>query len=152
LKLLPSGHPLRSRVLKNLQTTDRLLKLDRQLLAILEGERPPEDARDQLALADLCLRYKQRHVTAARFFAAAFTTEPTRADDLRLPHRYTAACSAALAGAGQGNDAANLPEQERVHWPRDRPRRRPARPPARTGTPVLATAVGRRGRPAPTVP
>jgi hypothetical protein len=45
------------------------------------------------------------------------------ADDLNAGHRYNAACSAALAATGQGEDAAKLIDQERtrlrqqaLHW------------------------------------
>jgi serine/threonine-protein kinase len=31
-------------------------------------------------------------------------------------HRFNAACAAALAGCGQGNDAATLDATERAHW------------------------------------
>ena len=36
------------------------------------------------------------------------------ADDLRFPNRYNAACAAALAGCGGGQDTANLDEMERA--------------------------------------
>jgi hypothetical protein len=37
-----------------------------------------------------------------------------RSNDLRAAHRYNAACAAALAAAGQGEDATKLDNQERV--------------------------------------
>jgi hypothetical protein len=36
------------------------------------------------------------------------------ADDLRLQHRYNAACAAARASSGQGKDANKLDEKERA--------------------------------------
>src|SRR5262249_45147269 len=52
---------------------------------------------------------------AARLYADAFAAEPKLADDLKFPHhRYNAACYAALAAAGKGEDAATLPEKERA--------------------------------------
>ena len=57
-------------------------------------------------------RLKRRHVAAARLYADAFTADPKLADDLKAGHRYNAACSAALAAAGQGTDADKLDDQE----------------------------------------
>ena len=38
------------------------------------------------------------------------------ADDLETSHRYQAACAAALAGCGRGDDAGQLDDKERVRW------------------------------------
>src|SRR5262249_31486845 len=40
--------------------------------------------------------------------------EPKSADDLQAAHRYNAACVAALAAAGQGEDAAQLDDKGRA--------------------------------------
>src|SRR5262249_17261062 len=40
--------------------------------------------------------------------------EPKLADDLGAAHHYNAACAAALAGCGRGEDAAGLDETERA--------------------------------------
>ena len=45
--------------------------------------------------------------------APAFAAEPKLADDPHQPHRYNAACAAALAAASQGEDAARLPDKLR---------------------------------------
>jgi hypothetical protein len=50
------------------------------------------------------------YAAAARFFDAA----PKPADDLKSGDRYNAACNAALAAAGQGEDAGKLDDQERT--------------------------------------
>jgi hypothetical protein len=55
-------------------------------------------------------------VTAARLFREAFDGTPALAADLGAGHRYTAACSAALAAAGQGQEGAGLDAQERARW------------------------------------
>src|SRR5262249_18879130 len=105
-----------------LQEAERLFKLDRKLPAILKREAQPADAREGLALAQLCLQYKRLYAAAARLYADAFAAEPGLADDLRVPHRYHAARGAALAhgaraaaraAAGKGEDAARLDAQER---------------------------------------
>ena len=52
-------------------------------------------------------------VTAARLYADALIADPKVADALKTSHRYNAACSAALAAAGQGSDVDKLNDQER---------------------------------------
>jgi serine/threonine-protein kinase len=59
----------------------------------------------------MCQQHKKRHVAAARLYADAFADEPRLASDLNQQHRYDAACSAALAAAGQGEDARPLPDK-----------------------------------------
>jgi tetratricopeptide (TPR) repeat protein len=92
---------------------ERLLELDRRLPAALRGE-GPVTADEQLAFANLCLRYKERYAAAARFFTGAFVEQPKFADDLGAYHRYNAACAALLASAGGGKDAGKLDEKERA--------------------------------------
>jgi len=69
------------------------------------------NATELLALAAMHQRYK-RHYAAARFFTDVFVLEPKRADDLEALHRYHAACAAALAAAGKGEDAGKLDDKE----------------------------------------
>jgi hypothetical protein len=96
-----------------LEEAERLLALDRKLPAILKGEAQPADAREGLALADLCGQYKRLYAAAARLAADAFAVEPKLADDLKAFHRYNAACYAALAAAGKGEDAAKFDDGDR---------------------------------------
>src|SRR5262249_51649093 len=42
--------------------------------------------------------------------------EPKLAEDTRAGHRYNAACAAALAGAGKGNDKPPLDEKDKAYW------------------------------------
>jgi len=51
---------------------------------------------------------------AARYYADAFAAHPKLADFLDVSNRYSAACAAALAGCGQGQDAAALDATERA--------------------------------------
>jgi serine/threonine-protein kinase len=80
--------------------------LEAKLPALLKGELQPSDNQERLRLASVC-QAKKLHLTAAGLCAAAFA-DPKLADDLKAGHRYTAACSAALAATGQGEDAAKL--------------------------------------------
>jgi tetratricopeptide (TPR) repeat protein len=94
---------------------ERLVELDGKLPAILSGQKQPADTAERLALARLCqLPCKQRYVAAQRFFSEAFAADQQLAEALNAHHRYNAACAAALAGCGQGKDAAGVSEKERA--------------------------------------
>jgi tetratricopeptide (TPR) repeat protein/tRNA A-37 threonylcarbamoyl transferase component Bud32 len=83
----------------------QLVECDALLPAVLGGAAEPTDADCALCFARVC-RYTKRHpAAAARLFAEVFKAKPAVADDLRAAYRYSAACSAALAGCGQGDDA-----------------------------------------------
>ena len=83
-----------------------------KLPAFQNGNYTPASNAERLALAGWC-QIKKLYHTATRLSAAAFAADPRLADDLRAGHRYNAACSAALAAAGQGEDAAGLGEKGR---------------------------------------
>jgi serine/threonine-protein kinase len=55
---------------------------------------------------------KKHYPDAVRFFREAFEEEPKLAGDMDAQHRYNAACAAALAGCGQGQDADKLDAKE----------------------------------------
>jgi serine/threonine protein kinase/Tfp pilus assembly protein PilF len=113
LELLPDKHPLRAFVSRQLQTCEGFVKLEARLPRLLTGEDKPASAGECLSVVTLCHR-KRMHAAAARFSADAFAAAPKLADDLEDAHRYNAACDAALAAAGQGEDAARLDEKERA--------------------------------------
>jgi tetratricopeptide (TPR) repeat protein len=85
------------------EESERHVALDARLPAILRGEAAARDAGDRIALADLCNR-KSLHVASARFYGEAFATDAALAETGKTPHRYNAACAAALAGSGKGKD------------------------------------------------
>jgi tetratricopeptide (TPR) repeat protein len=91
-----------------------LVELDAKLPAILGGQAQPAGASERIALAELCWRYKHLYALSARLYAEAFAADPDRADERRIRQRYAAACAAAQSAAGQGQDAATLPETERA--------------------------------------
>jgi serine/threonine-protein kinase len=115
LKFLPPGDPLRPRSTLRFRQCDRFLVLEKHLPAILRGEAQPTDAAEQLEYARLC-NYKQLHRASARFFAAAAAANSELAKDPATGNRYSAACSAALAGNGQGHDAGRLDAAEGSRW------------------------------------
>jgi hypothetical protein len=61
---------------------------------------------------------QKRYATGARYYNETFTAEPQFLADPAAPHRYRAACAAALAGCGQGRDTADLDEKTRAGFRR----------------------------------
>jgi tetratricopeptide (TPR) repeat protein len=92
---------------------ERLVELDGRLPTLLRGGAEPASPAERAEFASLCHQYKRLQVAATGAYAAAFAAEPKLAEDWRGQHRYSAACSAALGAAGQGEDAKNLPDKER---------------------------------------
>jgi tetratricopeptide (TPR) repeat protein len=91
-----------------------LVPLEGQLPKLLKGGAQPANAAQGMALAWHCQEHKKHYAAATRFYAEAFVAQPGLADDLKAQDRYNAACAAALAGCGQGQDAAKLDDQERA--------------------------------------
>jgi len=108
-QLLPD-HPT---ILRNLRLTEHWAGLDERLPAIVAGRERPANLQEQLEFARFLAIYKREYRAACDFYAAAFAADPNVAGDPRLPHRYNAARSAALAAAGKGDDAADLDDKER---------------------------------------
>jgi eukaryotic-like serine/threonine-protein kinase len=113
--LLPVGNHNREQARQWLQQCQRFAILDARLPSILRGTDKPANAAEQIDLARLC-NLKPLHVTAARFFADAFAMEPQLAEETRTGYRCDAACSAALAGSGRGDDRGELGDAERARW------------------------------------
>ncbi len=85
------------------------------LSAFLKGEYQPKDNSERLELFDSC-RFRKRYLSASRLYADALAADPKLADDALSSNRYNAACSAARAGCGQGEDAKDLDVKERTRW------------------------------------
>jgi hypothetical protein len=81
---------------------------------VLAGIGPVANARERADFAMLC-DDKRLFATAVRFYEQAFSDEPGLADELARQHRYTAACSAALASDGKAeeNEMHTLDDSER---------------------------------------
>jgi serine/threonine-protein kinase len=87
--------------------------LEAKLPALLKGEFQPGDNQERLTLAVVC-QARKLHRAATGLYAAAFAADPKLADDLQGQYRHKAACCAALAAAGQGEDATPLDGRERA--------------------------------------
>ena len=110
LDQLPSKDPMRKQLQQLMQRGQRLALLDARLPAVLRGTEKAGNTREQIEFAELCAS-KKRNPAAARLYAEAFINDPKLAADLDQQHRYNAACSAALAAAGQSEDARLLPDK-----------------------------------------
>jgi serine/threonine protein kinase/tetratricopeptide (TPR) repeat protein len=86
---------------------ERFADLDRKLPSFVSGKTAPASARERTELASVCSR-KKLNRAAVRFYEGAFSAQA----DLLTANRYNAACAAAMAGCGQGEDAAE-PDSER---------------------------------------
>jgi serine/threonine-protein kinase len=113
LELLPEGHYLRARTSQQLQECERLLKLEERLPRLLHGHDKAGSAQESLEIASICLA-RRLHAAATGFLAGAFAANPKLADSLKAGHRYNAACYAARAAAGQGEDAGKLDDKEKT--------------------------------------
>jgi tetratricopeptide (TPR) repeat protein/tRNA A-37 threonylcarbamoyl transferase component Bud32 len=100
-----------------IREVEPLAALERDLPAFLSGQRKPEGAVQNLQLAQFCAHPGKRlYAASTRFYAMAFAARATLADNLSASLRYNAACSAALAGCGQGADATKSDATERARF------------------------------------
>jgi tetratricopeptide (TPR) repeat protein len=108
--MLRKGHELGSRrpmwpypSARCLAEAERDLALADRLAAVLRGEDKPADNAERLAFARMA--HQRKHFAAAvRLWAEALASDPQLGGDRRAGYRYSAACTAALAGSGQGTD------------------------------------------------
>ncbi len=105
--------PKLARARTQLGQAERLAATRSKFAALQNGSYTPASNEERLDLAEWCQLKKLYH-TATGLYAAAFAADPKLADDLESDNRYDAACCAALAAAGQGEDAAKLDDKERT--------------------------------------
>jgi tetratricopeptide (TPR) repeat protein len=86
-----------------LAEAERLAALADRLPAVLKGTDKPADNAERLAFALMAYDAK-RHAAAARLWGEALAADPKLVDDRQAGHAYNAACAAALAAAGRGED------------------------------------------------
>jgi serine/threonine-protein kinase len=110
----PPSDPRRKSLTTLYQLAEQLQRVDDRLADILKGKSQPKNTAEQLALADLCQQYKKLYTAATRFYTAALAAKPPLPAPEQARHRYNAACSAALAAAGQGRDADKLDAREKT--------------------------------------
>jgi tetratricopeptide (TPR) repeat protein len=87
--------------------------LEEKLPDLVDGRIEPVDDAERHEYVRLCVA-KSLYRTMVELTSEDFTADPRLADDLGSWRRYNAACYAALAGAGRGDDAADLDDDERA--------------------------------------
>jgi tetratricopeptide (TPR) repeat protein len=97
-----------------LRAAQHLAELEGRFPGILEGKALPKDAGDCLDCALFCQLHRQLYAAAVRLYRQGFAAQPALAEDPQAGHRYNAACAAALAGCGRGNDANGIDDKERA--------------------------------------
>jgi eukaryotic-like serine/threonine-protein kinase len=113
--LAPKDSDLLREIVRTLAAAERQAALVSRLPAIVAGEARPRDAGEMVDLAQMC-SIKGLQGASARFWAEAFQANPKLADDVAGHWRYSAACAAALAGCGRGNDQPPLDDASRARW------------------------------------
>jgi serine/threonine-protein kinase len=84
-----------------------------KLPAFLAGTYQPAHQCERLAFVGAC-EFNGLTSAAARLCADAFAAEPSLANDPERARKYYAACMAASAGCGRGEDALKLSEEQRA--------------------------------------
>jgi hypothetical protein len=75
--------------------------------AFLRGEYKPANNAERLVFAEVAYIHGKMALST-QLYAEALESDPKLGDDRRIKHPYNAACSAALAAAGQGQDEPPL--------------------------------------------
>jgi serine/threonine-protein kinase len=122
LTSLRRGHALGSKIegwsypsAYEVRQCERLIELEPRLPAIRDGKAKPANAAEQIEFAWMC-SVKQFYASATRLYAGAFAAPGEEREKLKALNRFHAACCAAWAGCGRGEDAASLDEKERARW------------------------------------
>jgi tetratricopeptide (TPR) repeat protein len=92
----------------------RLAPVAAKMPEFLAGREVPADIAAQQALAEWCYKYRRRAALAARLYGSLFAKQPALAKDLESHNLYQAACAAALAGSGLGDEAGNLDDNAKT--------------------------------------
>jgi hypothetical protein len=94
---------------------ERLVDLEGRLPAVIGGEDKPKHAAEGIEFASFAYQIK-RFGPSARLYDESLRADPNLAEDMKAENRYNAACAAALAGAGKGDDKPPLDEKEKTRW------------------------------------
>ena len=143
--MAPKDSDLLRQIVHTLAATERQAALVSKLPAIVAAETGPRDAGEMVDLAQIC-SIKGLNGASARFWAEAFRANPKIADDVARHWRYSAACAAALAGCGRGNDQPPLDDASRAAMAPECPGMARSRPGGLVEDPGMRTAPGRDNR------
>jgi tetratricopeptide (TPR) repeat protein len=98
----------------NLANAEQAALLDAKLQRYLNDNFKPASGAESILLAQMSQEIKKLNAAAVRLYEQAFRLTPELSRDINLGHRYDAACAAALAGSGKGEDARKLDENARA--------------------------------------
>jgi tetratricopeptide (TPR) repeat protein len=104
----------RERAARMADYMSRLSEMAKRFPEILSGATQAANPNEGVLFAELA-HFQGAFALSARLSLDAFRRDPRLVVDSGIVHRYNAACSAALAGGGEG-DAANTPENVRARW------------------------------------
>jgi hypothetical protein len=90
-----------------------LAELEQRIPAMLRNEDRPTTQADRRRVAEICYRRKL-YVGSVKFYDELLKNDPVLTDRPVNPDRYNAACSAALAGCGQGKDKPSPSDHEKA--------------------------------------
>jgi serine/threonine-protein kinase len=109
LDRLPAGDRFRAGLEKQIEEHQRAAALEAKLPEFLKGTITPADAAERLVLAELCQGPSRRlYAAATRYYEEALAATP------KSVGRCHAACAAAQAGCGRGDDANKPDDKERT--------------------------------------
>jgi eukaryotic-like serine/threonine-protein kinase len=118
LTVLRRGHELGSKTpgwstpsARWISECERLVELDGRLPVVLAGNAEPAGDAERVEFVSLCVAYKHLPVAGARIAAATLAEHPGLTEDQRDLCLYDGACGSALAAAGRGEDARQLPDK-----------------------------------------
>jgi eukaryotic-like serine/threonine-protein kinase len=94
---------------------ESMVALESRLPAVLRGAEKPKDALEWMGFAEIAFITRQ-FGQSARLYAEAIGADPHVFEDVAKGRRYAAACAAALAGAGKGDDTPPPTEPEKSRW------------------------------------
>jgi serine/threonine protein kinase/tetratricopeptide (TPR) repeat protein len=94
---------------------ERLVRGATALERVAAGDALPPDAPTLFAMMDVAYR-RRLYARSAQCGVAAAAVDPSFATGYAFGKRYDAACAAALAGGGAGDDAATLDAAGRARW------------------------------------
>jgi tetratricopeptide (TPR) repeat protein/tRNA A-37 threonylcarbamoyl transferase component Bud32 len=92
-----------------------LRSVETRLPEVLRGEDKPRNAFERIVYAKLAYKAK-RFAPSARLYAESLRADPALAEDEKAGNRYNAACAAALAGGGKGEDKPPPDEPEKARY------------------------------------
>ncbi len=108
-----AANPENAAAKNQLTATSALTAIRDKIPGYLSGEYTPANNDERIAIARWS-RLQKQYRTATRAYSEAFASDPGLADTTRTVHRYNAACCAALAATGKGEDSDQFDDAERT--------------------------------------